>query len=236
MKLKSDVKFPEILPGQFVEVMIEGKSTVFLRRPLSVHDVDYEKNTLTLLVQIVGDGTKTLSELKNGDVLNIIYPLGNSFNLVKRGRVLLIGGGCGVAPLLYLSKVFLKNGIKPDILIGARSKEYLLQVEEYKKYGNVYLATEDGSEGVKGYVIHHNILWNNEIIYDKIYTCGPELMMKAVAKYARKKNIECEVSLENLMACGFGACLCCIVETKKGNVCTCTQGPVFNVNDLTWEN
>ncbi|MFC2137905.1 dihydroorotate dehydrogenase electron transfer subunit [Bacteroidota bacterium] len=226
---------PKMHPGQFVEVLIKDNNKTFLRRPLSIHDVDYSNNILTFLIQVVGPGTKTLSELKKGDKMNTIFPLGNSYSIPPNGsKCLLIGGGCGVAPLLLLAREMAKQKIEPTIIIGGRSKDYLLRVDEYKKYGNVYITTEDGSEGDKGFVIHSKILWDESQKFDKIYTCGPEPMMKAVAKYAAKNNIECEVSLENLMACGIGACLCCIVETKSGNKCTCTEGPVFNISDLTW--
>jgi len=227
--------FPKMYPGQFVEVLINNCKDVFLRRPLSIHSVDYSKNVVSFLIQIVGAGTKKLSELKIGDKINAIFPLGNSYTIPpKETNCLLIGGGCGVAPLLFLSQELSKKGIIPYIIIGGRSKEHLLRVNEYKKFGKVFITTEDGSEGDKGYVIHSKILWDKKYKFDRIYTCGPEAMMKAVAKYAYKNKIECEVSLENLMACGIGACLCCIIETKNGNKCTCTEGPVFNINDLTW--
>ncbi len=227
--------FPKMFPGQFVEVLIDDSKDTFLRRPLSIHDVNYSKNTVSFLVQIVGPGTKKLSQLSVGDTINTIFPLGNSYSLpIKQANYLLIGGGCGVAPLLFLAREMANNGIKPIIIIGGRTANHLLRVDEYKKYGDVYITTEDGSAGDKGFVIHSKILWNENIKFSKIFTCGPEPMMKAVAKYAVKKGIECEVSLENLMACGIGACLCCIVETKNGNKCTCTEGPVFNIKDLTW--
>jgi len=223
LSLISDNKLPEMFPGQFVEALVEGSPSTFLRRPLSIHDVNYAKNTIKLLIQIVGDGTRKLSELKTGDKLNLIYPLGNSYSFASNQSALLIGGGCGVAPLLFLARKMNEKGINPDILIGGRNKDYLLEIEEYKKYGNVHITTEDGSYGEKGFVIHHSILWKENIKFDKIYTCGPEAMMKAIAKYAGKKGIDCEVSLENLMACGIGACLCCIAETHRGNICTCTR-------------
>lgn len=234
IELVSDNNLPKMYPGQFVEVLVEKNSEVFLRRPLSIHNVNYEKKTIHLLVQIVGSGTKSLASLCVGESIDVIYPLGNSFNLMESGNALLIGGGCGIAPLLFLAKELSLKGIKCDIIIGARNKEFLLQTEEYKKYANVHITTEDGSEGKKGYVIHHPVLWDETKHFNKIFTCGPEAMMKAVAKYAYKRDIECEVSLENLMACGIGACLCCVVKTTKGNVCTCTDGPVFNIDNLTW--
>ena len=193
----------------------------------------YGKNTFKILIQIAGKGTQTLSELKCGDILNLIYPLGNSFSLPSDNeKVLLVGGGCGIAPLLFLARYLNTNGSKPDILLGFRNRERIIEYEEYEKSGNVFVTTEDGSMGEKGYVTSHSIFTANE--YNRIYCCGPDSMMKAIAAYCRDRNIICEVSLENLMACGIGACLCCIVDTVKGNLCTCIDGPIFNVKDLKW--
>lgn len=233
LELLSSDNLPEIRPGQFVEVKIEGSSGTFLRRPLSVHDVDYNENTIKLLVQIAGKGTETLSKLVPGDSLNIIYPLGNFFTLPPEGkRSLLVGGGCGIAPLLYLGKYLKLNGYTPDIILGFRNSGRIIEHDEYAIIGKVYLTTEDGSQGIKGYVTDHPVLASEK--YDRIYCCGPEPMMKAVAKYSKKHGISCEISLENLMGCGIGVCLCCIVDTVRGNLCSCTEGPVFNISELKW--
>jgi dihydroorotate dehydrogenase electron transfer subunit len=224
---------PPILPGQFVQARVDKSPGTFLRRPLSVHDADYKKNAIKLLIQVAGKGTQSLSFLKKGDSLNLVFPLGNSFSMpLKKEKTLLIGGGCGVAPLLYLAKYLKSNGYIFDILMGFRNRERIIEFDEYKKLGTVYLTTEDGSEGKKGFVTQHPVL--DKPVYRRIYCCGPESMMKAVAKYSGKHDIICEVSLENLMACGIGVCLCCVVNTINGNVCSCTDGPVFNINDLKW--
>jgi len=237
LKLGLDEKIPEILPGQFVQVRIDDSPTTFLRRPISVHFIDKDKNELWLLVQVIGDGTRKLSELTKGDRLNLIYPLGNSFSLPeksdKTGKFLLIGGGAGVAPLLYLGVYLYERGYKPEFLLGAKSEKDVMQIDEFRKFGNIHITTEDGSASEKGYVTNHSILQSS--CYDFIYTCGPKPMMLAVAKYAREKGIPCEVSLENTMACGIGACLCCVEKTVRGNVCVCTEGPVMNINQLTWQ-
>ena len=233
LELTGNTKIPDFKPGQFVQVRVDGSTETFLRRPISIHDVDYGKNTFKLLIQIAGPGTRTLSKLENGDNLNLIYPLGNSFSLPDtKEKVLLVGGGCGIAPLLFLGKYLKSNGCAPDILLGFRNHSRIIEFEEYQTIGSVFVTTEDGSMGEKGYVTSHSVLSTRD--YDRIYCCGPDSMMKALASYAVTKNIICEVSLENLMACGIGACLCCIVDTTKGNVCTCIEGPVFNVNDLKW--
>ncbi len=224
---------PKLKPGQFVQARIEGSPETFLRRPLSIHDVDYEKNTIKILVQIAGKGTERLSNLKTGEILNLIYPLGKSFSLPpENAHVLLIGGGCGVAPLLFLGKYLKSNGYNPEILLGYRNSDRIIEYDEYCKIGPVHLTTEDGSKGEKGFVTNHPVL--NEHRFDHICCCGPESMMKAVGGYCLKNDIACEVSLENLMACGFGVCLCCVVNTVNGNLCTCTDGPVFNIKELKW--
>jgi dihydroorotate dehydrogenase electron transfer subunit len=230
--LKSEEPLPEILPGQFLQAEITNSKNTFLRRPLSIHDVDYEANTISLLIQKVGEGTHKLSEIKTGETINIIYPLGNGFSIPEKDKILLIGGGCGIAPLLYLARVLYNKGFKVSTLIGGMSKSDILESEQYEKFGKVYITTVDGSLGEKGLVTDHSILKNNNFDFSKIYTCGPEPMMKAIAKIAKDKNIDCEVSLENLMACGIGACLCCVVDTVNGNKCTCTEGPVFDYKKL----
>jgi dihydroorotate dehydrogenase electron transfer subunit len=233
LELDGNQKIVEFRPGQFVQVKVEGSQETFLRRPISVHDVDYTKNTFRLLVQKAGKGTTKLADLKPGDSLNLVYPLGNSFSDPLNGeKVLLAGGGVGIAPLLFMGKHLLSLGIRPDWLLGFRNKVRVPDLSEYKYIGNVFLTTEDGSEGEKGYITDHSVLKNSH--YDRVYCCGPDPMMKAVATYCSRNGINCEVSLENLMACGFGICLCCIVSTVRGNLCTCTEGPVFNINDLKW--
>ena len=231
----TDVKpLPEMVPGQFVEVRVDGSPSTFLRRPISINFVDCEQNELWLLVATVGDGTRKLAELKAGDTLNCLLPLGNGFTAAKQGeKVLLIGGGVGVAPLLYMGVEMQSKGIEPTFLLGARTAKDLLLLDIFKRYGRVFVTTEDGSEGEKGFVTNHSILQNER--FDRISTCGPTPMMKAVARFAKEKCIECEVSLENLMACGLGACLCCVEKTTEGNLCVCKDGPVFNIKKLLWQ-
>lgn len=230
---KSGEKLPEMKPGQFVQIAIDGSKTTFLRRPISINFVDYANNQLWLLVRKAGDGTSRLIEMKAGDTLNIILPLGNGFTIPqnREAKLLLAGGGVGIAPMLYLGQVLKENGFAPQFLIGARSASDLLELEQLKAIGEVHISTEDGSMGEKGLVTTNSVLKNN---IDLIYCCGPAPMMKAVAKVAKEINADCEVSLENMMACGVGACLCCVENTVKGNVCVCTEGPVFNINQLTW--
>ena len=234
IKLTHENTLPEMLPGQFVEVRVDGSPSTFLRRPISINFVDRENNELWLLVATVGEGTKQLAKLKFGDVLNCVLPLGNGFTPAKQGeKVLLVGGGVGVAPLLYMGAEMKCQGIEPTFLLGARTANDLLMLPIFNKYGRAYVTTEDGSMGEKGFVTNHSIL--NQEHFDRISTCGPTPMMKAVARYARQNNVDCEASLENLMACGLGACLCCVEKTTEGNLCVCKDGPVFNIKKLLWQ-
>lgn len=235
IKLKSDEDLPELYPGQFVNIEIPEQSDVFLRRPFSIFEVDYKSNTISIIVKILGKGSKKLSEIGVGKLLNLVLPLGKGFTKPeKNDKILLIGGGSGLAPMLFLAK---ESGVQKEqvhLLLGARSEADHIIMEEYSDYGQFFYTTEDGTFGEKGFVTHHPVFNNLLNSYTKIYACGPLGMMKAVAAKAKLHNIFCEVSLENLMACGFGVCLCCIEPTVKGNLCVCTDGPVFNVNDLKW--
>lgn len=224
---------PEMQPGQFVQIRIDGSQSTFLRRPISINFVDRDANELHLLVRRAGAGTARLIESQPGDTVNIMLPLGNSFTrpASKSDRLLLIGGGVGVAPLLYLGYRLKAEGFAPEFLLGARSAADLLETDDFAKIGPLHIATDDGSAGEHGLVTAHSRLSGQ---VDRIYCCGPSPMMKAVASAARRIGAQCEVSLENMMACGLGACLCCVEQTVRGNVCVCTEGPVFNINELTW--
>lgn len=235
IKLTDDKPLPEMLPGQFVEVRVDNSPSTFLRRPISINNVDYDHNELWLLVAAVGDGTRQLQKLQKGDRLNCVLPLGNSFTMPTDStqKVLLVGGGVGVAPLLYFGKLIKAMGGEPTFLLGARSAKDVLERELFEQVGRVLITTEDGSEGEKGFVTSHSVLAQEH--FDRISTCGPKPMMMAVARYAFKNDIECEVSLENKMACGVGACLCCVEKTVEGNKCVCKEGPVMNIKKLTWQ-
>ena len=231
---KNGEPIQEVYPGQFVQILIHDSSALFLRRPISINYIDKEANEIWLLIQRVGKGTEKITEMTVGEELNLLFPLGNKFSIPQADeRVLLIGGGVGTAPLLFLGKRLQEQGLKPEFLLGGRSAQDITQLEDFKKIGTVHATTEDGSMDVKGLVTNHPVLKEKNI--DRIYTCGPKPMMIAIAKYATENKIECEASLENHMPCGFGVCLCCVEKTKeRGNVCVCTEGPVFNINELQW--
>lgn len=235
LKATSREPLPEMLPGQFAELRVDNSPATFLRRPISINNVDREKNEVWFLVQVVGEGTAHLAELKPNNVLNTVIPLGNSFSKpsAEEKRLLLVGGGVGTAPMLYLGRTLKEQGYEPEFLLGARSASDLLELDLFREYGPVHITTNDGSMGEAGFVTRHSIL--SQVRYDRIYCCGPKPMMQAVAKYAKENSIDCEVSLENMMACGVGACLCCVENTKEGHVCVCKEGPVFNIEKLLWQ-
>ena len=227
---------PACLPGQFAQLRADTPG-VLLRRPISIHDVCGDE--ISFLVQMVGEGTRWLGQLGVGDVVNAVLPLGNGFSLMPEDPPLLVGGGVGVAPLLYLGRALREKGVKPSFLLGARTKDLLLRLDAFREVGDVLVATEDGSEGERGFVTQHSVFSKLSASAtngcSRIYTCGPAPMMKAVAKLARECGVACEVSLENRMACGVGACLCCVTETNDGhNRCVCTEGPVFDAEVLRW--
>ena len=235
IKLTDENPLPEMLPGQFVEIRVDGSPSTFLRRPISINFVDKTQNELWLLVAAIGEGTRRVASLQSGDTLNCLLPLGHGFTMPQSSdeRLLLVGGGVGVAPLLYMGAEMQQMGIEPTFLLGARSAKDLLMLDKFKRYGRVCVTTEDGTEGERGFVTNHSVL--QQECFTRIASCGPTPMMKAVALYARQAGIDCEVSLENLMACGLGACLCCVEKTTEGNLCVCKEGPVFNIRKLLWQ-
>lgn len=244
LHLRTSDKLPEIVPGQFVQVQIPSSIHGWLRIPISIHDADVPSGHIKLLVQKVGEGSKMIASLKEGETVNLILPLGKGFtrpeynyrkDAPNKGpfRVLLVGGGAGLAPIYYMARLLSEADMPFDILVGARSTERMVLANELSKLGPTAICTEDGSVGIKGMVTDHP-LWKG-VSYTHVYTCGPTPMMKAVAAKARELKAYCEVSLENTMACGLGACLCCVTPSAEGhNVCVCTEGPVFEAGKLGW--
>ncbi|MDD2679439.1 MAG: dihydroorotate dehydrogenase electron transfer subunit [Candidatus Omnitrophica bacterium] len=213
-------------PGQFVNIKISAGLTPLLRRPFSIHGISGDK--LTLLYEVVGQGTQILAQKKAGESLDIIGPLGNGFELKSARPALIVAGGMGAAPLLFLA-----TKVKTLVLVGAKTKEQLLCVQEFKKSGcRVKISTDDGSAGFKGRV--SELLKHNLAGYNTIYACGPKPMLKAVAEVAKKYKLPAQLSLEEHMACGIGACLGCVVKTKDGLRRVCKEGPVFLAEDLIW--
>lgn len=245
-------------PGQFVHVLIGGDT--LLRRPFSVHRVkglgsrvesNKEKDLIEILYKVVGKGTEILTKKRAGENLDIIGPLGNGFFLPPKPYTLnpvLVAGGMGVAPLVFLAEKLLQptahpstllgtSSPKPTALIGARYKNSLVCVNELKKLGcEVKISTDDGSAGHKGFVSE---LLKKELKAHSsqpiaLYACGPSPMLKEIARICKESKIDCQVSLEEKMACGVGACLGCAVMTKDGYKMACKDGPVFNAEEIIW--
>lgn len=234
IEVESPEPLPVIFPGNFAEIRIDRSADVFLRRPFSILDVDYSFNSLSFFVKIIGKGTRALADLAIGESLNLIYPLGNTFTPAEPGqRALIVAGGSGIAPFILLAKELTGKNSSIDFIFGGKSADDIHLTDVFAKYGRIFITTEDGSLGEQGLVTQHPVL-SSINTYHRLYCCGPEPMMKAIAEIATHEGIECEVSLENTMACGFGACLCCVVDTQEGHKCVCTEGPVFNIKELKW--
>ena len=216
------------VPGQFVMVYLKDKSKV-LPRPISICEVDKKNGLFRLIFRIMGEGTKELSKMEVGEYIEILGPLGNGFLLPqKEEQYLIVGGGIGIFPLLELVKQL--HGTK-QIVLGYRNKDTFL-VEEFQKYGQVQIATDDGSLGTQGTVI--DALKNDTMSYQMIFACGPLPMLKGVKQIAKKYNIPAQISMEERMACGIGACLGCVCKSTEldphsnvYNKRVCKDGPVF---------
>ncbi len=232
LSFRADNPIPHVSPGQFAQVRIDRSKTTFLRRPISICSANPAEGRVELLVRRAGDGTDALLRTPVGSVVNLMLPLGHGFTVPEKAEsLLLVGGGVGVAPMMSLGLELKARGFSPEFLLGARTAADLLLLERFEALGKVHITTDDGSAGVRGVVTAHPRIQQPS---DMIYCCGPKPMMVAVAAAAAKIGAPCEVSLENMMACGLGACLCCVEKTVRGNVCVCTEGPVFNSNELTW--
>jgi len=210
-------------PGQFVNIKIDGK---YLRRPISV--CDCEGDTLTLIYKVVGVGTEEMSKMEKGKELDVLTGLGNGFDTSKSGdKPLLIGGGVGVPPMYGLCKKLISEGKKVKVVLGFNSSDDVFYKEEFEKSGaEVFLSTVDGSQGTKGFVT--DILPEE---YTYFYTCGPEPMLKSV--YANTKT-DGQLSFEERMGCGFGACMGCSCKTKYGEKRICKDGPVLLKEEVIW--
>lgn len=246
------LKAPEIaqntLPGQFIHIKCSKDNYPLLRRPLSVHRIEKEKGEIFILYQIVGEGTKLLAQRAVGDDLDIIGPIGNGFNIYPESkRIMIVGGGMGVAPLLVLCEESIRQGKEVRVLIGALKKELVIREENFKILGaKVDVATDDGSYKHEGLVID---LLERSIeegwLADQIFACGPKPMLRKINEIALKVNIDCQVSLEERMACGIGVCLGCVckIKTKDKKEDTvryeykrvCVDGPVFGGSEVVWD-
>lgn len=226
------------IPGQFLNIKTSDKEELLLRRPFGIHKV--RGKNIEILYEVLGKGTEALSGRRAGEYLDVIGPLGSGFNHFSlpttRHSPILVAGGMGVAPLVFLAERLKKQ--KPIVLIGAKTKKQILCIEEFKKFGcSVKIATDDGSLGFHGRVSQLlkeflRLTINQERI--TIYACGPKPMLKEIAHISKKQNISAQVSLEEHMACGIGACLGCVVNTTKGYKRVCKEGPVFKADEIIW--
>ena len=213
-------------PGQFVNILLEGK---FLRRPISV--CDCEDEILTLVYKVVGSGTEQMSKMERGQELDILTGLGNGYSLDEAGDApLLLGGGVGVPPLYMLAKKLIEAGKKVSVVLGFNTANEIFYEEEFKALGcDVTVTTVDGTKGIKGFVT--NAMEN--ITYTHFYTCGPEPMLKAVW---RASSTSGQLSFEERMGCGFGACMGCSCKTLTGYKRICKEGPVMRKEEILWQN
>lgn len=217
-------------PGQFIAVYSKEGSRL-LPRPISICEVDKEKGLLRIVYRIAGKGTAEFSEYHTGTTLEIMGPLGNGYTL-KDKKAFLIGGGIGIPPMLELAK---NLDCEKQIVLGFRNETFL--TEELEKYGKVIVATEDGSVGTKGTVL--DAIKENALSADIIYACGPTPMLRALKEYAAEQGMEAQISLEEKMACGIGACLACVCKSKEkdhhtnvNNKRICKDGPVFDAQEV----
>lgn len=219
--------------GQFVSVYCKDK-TKLLPRPISICQIDKEKGRLRIVYRVVGGGTEEMSSYSAGDDISLIGPLGNGFMQREGKKAILIGGGIGIPPMVGLAEA-LKDKAEVSVVAGYRDELFL--TEELENAGKLYIATEDGSTGTKGTVI--DAIKEQAVEGDVIYACGPTPMLKAIKEYALANNIECQLSLEERMACGIGACLACVCQSKDkdahsnvNNKRICKDGPVFLAEEV----
>lgn len=222
----------EAKPGQFIAMYCED-GTKLLPRPISICGIDAEKGTLRVVYRIAGEGTRLFSEMREGDSLEVLGPLGNGFTM-KEEKAIIVGGGIGIPPMLELAK---QLSCEKTVVLGYRDELFLK--DEFESYADVVVATEDGSCGTKGTVI--DAIKEAGVDGKVIYACGPMPMLKALAEYAEAHDMEAQISLEERMACGIGACLGCICKTKKkdhhtnvNNQRICKDGPVFDAKEVVF--
>lgn len=241
---KFSVKAPEIVetakPGNFIEIRVTEGIDPFLRRPISIYNLDKENGILEFIFQVKGKGTEILSKKEEETDIDIIGPLGHgTFKFEKYKNIAVIGGGIGIFPLYELSKEAKQNDIKVNCYLGFRNKNFVMLEKEFEEItDNLTITTDDGTYKEKGFAIDYLIKDMESEKYECIYACGPLPMLKAIQKYANENNIDCQISLEEKMACGLGVCLGCAVKTAKSPKDApeywhvCKGGPVFQAKDV----
>lgn len=225
----------QAVPGQFVALYCQDGSRL-LPRPISICDIDEEKQKVRLVFRLAGNGTRELAATKVFDSITIMGPLGNGYSQTDCSRPMLIGGGIGIPPMLYLAKELKKQGKDVTVVLGYRTNDLFL-ADEFAEVATLYIATDDGSVGTKGTVV--DAIRENGPVCDWIGSCGPMPMLRGVKAYAAEQSVPAFISLEERMACGIGACLGCVCKTKKENHHThvnnariCVEGPVFGAEEV----
>jgi dihydroorotate dehydrogenase electron transfer subunit len=238
LELEGDYDLEEFKPGRFLHIKCSSGIDPLLRRPMSVCDIDNAGKLMTVLYRSEGRGTQLLSQKKHGDILDVLAPLGTSFDqgVIKSGQTaLLVGGGIGVPPLYYLGRKLKEKGVKIISVLGFNSAKDVFYEEEFAKLGELYISTVDGSHGVKGLVV--DLLPGLE--YDALYSCGPNPMLKALQTVI-PRNKKAFISIEERMGCGVGACLACVCKpspeyvSDSGYLRACTEGPVLGMWDIAF--
>ena len=220
--------------GQFIHIKVSDGLEPLFRRPFSVYRA--QNGCIEVFYEPVGQGTKLLTQKKQGDVLDVLAPLGNSFQYPHKDieQIVFIGGGIGIAPLMIFSDQIKAHSAKKILLYGVRNQDQVFSLQDFKKNGfQCFLSTDDGSKGIKGHVsqLFPKIQTS---IKTMIYTCGPRVMMKAVADFAKDHQIPGQMSMEEVMACGLGACLGCSILTTTGYQTVCHDGPVFDLQEVVF--
>jgi dihydroorotate dehydrogenase electron transfer subunit len=226
-------------PGQFVDVLCreDGSFDPLLRRPYSVYRTEPSTDQIVLLVRPFGRGSTWLAARHPGETLDVLGPLGNAFEISPRAtNLLMVAGGVGAAPLVFLSDVAVASGVNVTFLMGAATADGLLSADQLPRAVEYVVATDDGSQGHKGFVtdlLPEYVRWA-----DQVFACGPEAMFVSLRDTIQPHRIggkpKVQVSVERTMACGLGACLGCVVETRHGMRTSCVQGPVFDMDDIVW--
>ncbi|WP_028264196.1 dihydroorotate dehydrogenase electron transfer subunit [Atopobium fossor] len=236
--IKSDLLAQKIIPGQFVHIAVPGDASHIVRIPVSYSASDAQAGTVEIVYALVGEGTRRLAAMKPGECSDLVGASGNGWQIYDDDtRVLLVAGGVGVTPIIGLARELSDSHTTFDVVIGAQNKERLWGADEALAAGaaQVVVTTDDGSRGLKGFTTDGMKQLLNSYSYDRVFTCGPQIMMKGIAQLAQDCNIACEVSLERMMTCGFGACHTCNVAMVAGGYKRCcTEGPVFDATEVMW--
>lgn len=240
MRLEAPIIARAIKPGQFVHMKVPGLEAHVLRRPFSVYARDCESGTLDILYQEVGSVTSCMPSIDEG-AFELIGPIGNTWS-PDCARALIVGGGVGAAPVFMLTEHLLESGCNVDVVLGAQTRDALVCKDRYEKLldREPLCATDDGTYGRAGFCtsLVEERLEGGCLVdggsYDYVAVCGPEPLMKIVAKLASDHAVRCEVSMEKRMACGVGACLSCVVDTVGGKRRSCVDGPIFEANEVVW--